>query len=163
LPSQEFWADIWVTIKNRINRDAKSGILQGENHSDNYVSKSYKKYKNNYMNRFTDRTGKKGSKLKAYTGQSIKSNKTDKVNMILTGQLFNRLTKSASGAYSVTMDYGKENEMKIEGNEERGRDVRNYNDKNMNELTRKLDSFYQKKFNKGIKNIIINIGKYNGN
>ena len=80
-----------VSVKERqlIRRDALKGIDQSPNSASmgQYKSEQYKKYKNNYMKRFTDRTGAKGTHLKAYTGQSVKNNQTGFKNYYLTGRM----------------------------------------------------------------------------
>ena len=80
-----------VSVKERqlIRRDALKGIDQSPHGASmgQYKSEQYKKYKQNYMRRFTNRTGAKGTLLKGYV--SPKSNETGIKNYYLTGRLLN--------------------------------------------------------------------------
>jgi len=74
--------------KTLIRDDAKKGINQTGGSTGSYASEQYKKYKANWMKRFTDRTGARGTKLKAYSGVAVVSNETSFKNYTLTGAMF---------------------------------------------------------------------------
>ena len=133
-------------VPDWIEDDMDKGVLQK---GKGKYSKQYKKYKNNWMERFTDRTGRAGTKLKAYQGSSINSNYTKSVNMKLTGQTIKGLHIEAVNETSVTMSYDKKDLAKIEGNKELGREIATLNKTNIS----KAESIL-------IKDINLNIDKY---
>lgn len=151
----KFWKYVGDKIKKWIKNDLKSGKLQGGKESDAYRSEQYKDYKSRYMNRKRD-----GKKLKAYSGVSIRSNETKKVNMILTGQLVGGLHVKRYDNVSVLMSYEDKDEMKLQGNEDLGRDIRNLNEPNQVKVVKEIE----KEISKNIKEycrepIIIKVGR----
>jgi len=156
-----FWTRLGEKIKDWITEDAENGILQNGIHR--YLSKEYMKYKANYMNKFGMGKNKigKGKKLKAVKGQSVVSNRTSSVNMILTGRTFKGLHVATANQNSVTMSYRGKDEDKIIGNEENhDRVITTLNEKN----TDKALELYSKEIDKNIlawakKDIKIYIGR----
>jgi hypothetical protein len=94
-----------------------------------------------------------GTKLWSYRGQSVKSNKTEKVNMLLTGQTINGLEYKTSTDTSLTLSYKEKDAKKIEGNEALGRIITTLNEDNENkalrmigdELEKNIKEFYRGK------------------
>ena len=82
------------------------------------------------MNRFTDKGGKKGTKLKAYTGQSVVSNETGFVNETLTGAMFRNMFIADVKENEVTVSYASKDAGKVMGAEDRGRVVVGLNEEN---------------------------------
>jgi hypothetical protein len=90
-----------------------------------HYSKGYAKYKNNYMNRFTD-----GKKLKAYTGRSVVDNTTATVNLRATGKTIEGLHLETILSNGIIMTYQEADGYKLEYNEEMGRVITTLNEKN---------------------------------
>ena len=136
-----------VKINELVRQDSLKSKWQDGKTGGSY-SKQYAKYKANNMRRFTD-----GKRLKKYKGVSIVSNKTNKVNMTLTGDMANSLklkTKEVTGAGgSFVMSYKNDKETigKVIGNQELGRDVVGLNDKNqkiiLNMYIDELNKFFR--------------------
>ena len=84
-----FMMKIGLRAKRLIKDDAGKGINQNVNRGSTggYRSESYKKYKANYMKRFTNRRGPKGSYL-ANTERPVVSNETSFKNYTLSGHMF---------------------------------------------------------------------------
>jgi len=165
--SKPFAKQLAVKIKKWVWADMRKGILQGK--QDTYrpgktKPKSgeiswYVKYKNNYMNRFTDRGGKAiGTKISPYQGVSIKSNWTKSVNMYLSGQLISGLEYLKSDRVSLWMTYSPQDRDKIKGNEEMGRYVRGLNKKNIEKVKKAIIKEFNKN-KKKLKDITIRVGR----
>ena len=141
-----------IFVKKFIYADMRKGKLQGK--QDIYRSKRYIEYKKRYM------VGKeKGTKIKSYEGVSVRSNRTESVNMLLTGQLIDGLEYDSNTKTTITVTYQDKDRGKIKGNENMGRDVRTLNKGNVGRVKQEI----VKKFNQGItkhlkKNITINVG-----
>jgi hypothetical protein len=158
---------IGLKEKELIEIDSLRGVGQDKAGSSmgQYKSEQYKKYKANYMNRFTNKAGRQktvkgqtiegkyrittGGKLKAYQGQPIASNETAFVNMTLTGQMAKGLHVKSSAENMVEMSYLAKDAGKIYGNSLLGRQVVGLNDKNieaikflvMSELSKGIDEW----------------------
>lgn len=129
--SPSFWEKFFEEIIYKlIEKDMDKGILQGEPNTDKYRSRQYVKYKQNYMNRFTNRAGAKGSKLKSIGSASVVSNHTTSVNMKLTGQLIRGLHFVSSNIWGGIASYSPKDTMKIVGNLRYGRVITTLNKKN---------------------------------
>jgi hypothetical protein len=179
---KSFWENLGDKISNWIIDDSDNGILQNGVH--HYVSATYKKYKANYMKRFTNKKGKKlkiksqtveftkygtmgrynqtsGNKLAAVKGQSVVSNRTSSVDMKLTGRTLKGLHVAGTTDDSVTMSYRSKDSDKIAGNEEKyNRVIAGLNEKN---IKKALDE-YSKELDKNIaawakKDILIYVGR----
>ena len=145
-----------------IKQDAKAGISQDKTGSSlgSYRSEKYKKYKANYMKRFTDRTGRKGTKLKQYSGQSVASNETGFVNETLTGQMFRGLHIDEAKENEVTIAYMPKDAGKVIGAKNLGRELVGLNDKNIEMLQEAILKELDKEIEKYCKeDVVINIGK----
>jgi len=159
----KFSKQLAVKLRKWIKLDMIAGKLQGK--QDQYRSKQYIKYKNNFMNRFTTReiggvVKTKGTKLKAYQGVSVRSNITSSVNMYLTGQLIDGHRYEGNTKTAVTLTYNPKDEDKITGNEKLGRDVRTLNKINRDKVKTQIIKQFDKNIQKGLKkNIVINVGK----
>lgn len=139
-----FWSKMGSYIKMWIKKDMKIGKLQGEKETDYYRSQEYIRSKSNYMK------DEKGRNLKGYEGVSIKSNFTNSVNMMLTGQLVEGLTITETKGNSVTVEYKSKDYHKLENNARFGRDVANLNKANRDKATKAITE----EFRKNIKSII---------
>ena len=117
-----------------IEKDARVGKTQNLSGSktSSYKSEQYKKYKSNYMKRFTNRTGSTGTKIKAYTGQAIVSNQTSFKNYVLTGKMFKGLFIQNSRVNEVTVSYMSKDSGKVMGASEAGDELVGLNNKNIN-------------------------------
>lgn len=173
-----FWKRLSTMIYAWIFQDMKAGQVQAivsqktaTSGGASQYSQAYKKYKMNYMKRFTTRKYKKGTKniaagtttsqgtnLKAYEGVSLKSN-SGTPNMLLTGQTIEGLEYERSTDTSLTMKYKDKDSKKIIYNEEMGRVITTLNEKNIDktlkliedELAKNISEWYRGK-------IIINVG-----
>ena len=136
-----------------IERDAKAGKTQelAGGRTSPYKSESYKKYKRNYMKRFTDRTGAKGTKLKAYAGQSIVSNETGIKNYTLTGQMFKGLHIQNPKVNEITVSYLSKDTGKILGAREANDTLVGLNNKNIEIIGGMIIKKYNKKLDKWAK------------
>lgn len=129
---KEFWNDLSIKIKSMIRDDMESGVVQEyisqtkhtSGGAKNY-SKGYKKYKSNYMNRFTD-----GKKLKSHAGRSVVDNTTASVNMRLSGKTIEGLHLEQILSNGVILTYQEADRNKIEGNAAMGRIITTLNEKN---------------------------------
>ncbi len=138
---KDFWQRLAENIKIMIRNDMIAGEVQEYTEQKkktsggarNY-SAGYKKYKANYMNRFTD-----GKKLKSVSGKSVVDSKTDSVNMRLTGQTIAGLHLEQVLTNGIIMSYQESDAKKIEGNADMGRIITTLNEKNR-EKTLKLYS-----------------------
>lgn len=168
-----FWKNISVLIQGWIKRDMMAGVVQEYTSSRGRVySKTYAKYKKNYMNRLTTRTYKKGTKhipagtttragtkLQAYSGVSIRSNSSTP-NMLLTGQTIDGLEYKSSTATSLTMSYKDKDKEKIENNELLGRSITTLNNKNQDFVVNQLEDELSKNITDWERDkIILSIGK----
>lgn len=148
-----WWKHLGGFIAKWVREDSKKGLFQNNAQHLAYRSRQYKKYKANDMRRFTD-----GKRLQAYRGQSIESNKTQFVDMTLTGKLKKGLRPRSWTKYSVTMGYNPEDAKKILGNKKYNRDVVGLNDKNKRLVKVELIKEFKKRQIEVIpKNITINI------
>jgi len=152
---KSFWQKLGEAVRDWIENDMDNGILQNGVH--HYISSQYKKYKANYMNRFTTKSGKKrkivsqtteftkygtmgrynqtkgGNKIASVKGQSVVSNRTSSVDMKLTGRTIRGLHVAGTTEDSVTMSYSPKDTDKIVGNEEKyNRVIAGLNEKNTN-------------------------------
>lgn len=150
LLKRRFWTRMGVLARALIKKDMRKGILQNTI-SDipplPYSTKSkYKDYKDNYMNRFGRGKNKvgKGKKLKAYAGQSVKSNETNNPNMLLTGSLIDGLRVIKTTAISATLSYMSKDAKRLAGNEALSRWIRGLREKNQTKLQRMLEIEYEK-------------------
>lgn len=140
---KSFWTKLGDLIRNWIHEDAENGILQNGVHQ--YISKQYKKYKANYMNSFVRN---KGKKLKSVKGQSVKSNRTSSVDMILTGRTMQGLHVASVTDDSVTMSYKDKDTDKIVGNEEKyNRVIAGLSEKNTNKALEEYSQAIDKNLN----------------
>lgn len=138
----------------------KTQSLSGDRTSP-YKSESYKKYKQNQMNRFTDRTGGKGTKIEAYRGQSTPYTQTAIKNYHLTGNLYKRI----SGLHlrnpkvnEVTVSFASKDRGKVLGAREQGDELVGLNNKNINIIKDMIIKKYNKELTKWAKkdiNLII--------
>ena len=135
------WFKFGILIKKWLTQDAIKGLTQGNEIG--YKSIVYKDYKSRGMKAKTLKR-----KVKPYDGVAIKSRKTGTINMMLTGQLFRGLFPSGiirtrKYVTGVIMAYKNKDAGKIEGNEDRGVNVRTLNEKNIKkaqkEIMRMLD------------------------
>ncbi|MBP9583392.1 MAG: hypothetical protein KBE38_14620 [Ignavibacterium sp.] len=133
---KEFWQDTATKTKAMIRSDMESGEVQEyttqtrptKAGAKNY-SFGYKKYKTNYMNRFTD-----GKKLKSHAGRSVVDNTTNSVNMRLTGKTIEGLHLDQILINGFILSYMEADRKKIEGNAEMGRLITTLNDKNKDKV-----------------------------
>ena len=133
---KQFWQELAISVKKMIRTDSMAGEVQEytsqtratSGGAKNY-SKGYKKYKNNYMNRFTD-----GKKLKSYAGKSVADNTTASVNMRLTGKTIEGLHLEQVLVNGIILSYQESDRKKIEGNEEMGRVITTLNQKNKDKV-----------------------------
>jgi len=91
-----------------IQKDTEQGITQSKTGlpTSPYRSESYKSAKANYMKRKTNRTGPKGSNLKAVqSGTGVRSNETSIKNYKLTGVLLKGLHIENPRTNEVTVGY----------------------------------------------------------
>lgn len=171
-PGKSFMEKLFVTAKESARTDALKGIMQDKQGSSGlqYFSQQYKKYKLNYMNKFT-RNLKSGKtkkqtnspaggfkKLKSVRGMSIVNNDISQVNMTLTGQMWNGLGLKDSGSDYFVAAFQPKDTGKISGNRVLGREVVGLNDKNIE----KLGNIITEQLNKNVENwakvkVIINI------
>ena len=119
-----------------VRADANNGENQADgsgfsNINSPYKSEQYVKYKNNWMRRFTDRTGAKGTLLKGHT--SVVSNETSKKNYILTGRMYGDMYVSNPKVNEVTVNFHTKDARKIIGAMDKGHDdLVGLNQKNQN-------------------------------
>jgi hypothetical protein len=100
-----------------------------------------------------------GTNLKAYEGQSLKSNSSTP-NMLLTGQTIEGLEYERSTDTSLTMKYKDKDEKKIIYNEEMGRVITTLNEKNIDKTVKLIEDELVKNISDWYKGkIIINVGK----
>jgi hypothetical protein len=127
---------IGLLEKRWIKEDALKGISQGlvAQRFGNYTSEAYKKYKANYMKRFTDRTGNKGTKLKSHQGQAVVSNETAFVNETLTGAMFRDMFVQEAIDNSVTISYAAKDAGKVLGAQDRNRIIVDLNKDNRDKV-----------------------------
>lgn len=142
-----FWKKCHEFIKKWIWADMRAGILQTTQKYHQYYSDKYKKYKSNYMKRFTNKTGNVGTKLKAYTGNSIVSNRTNTVDMMLTGQTIQGSGQTIQGLHFVSStalggisSYDPKDAKKIEGNRKYGREICTLREENRQKLIKKVSA-----------------------
>lgn len=133
---KQFWQELSIAVKKMIRKDSMAGQVQEytsqtratSGGAKNY-SKGYKKYKANYMNRFTD-----GKKLKSVAGKSIADNTTASVNMRLTGKTIEGLHLEQVLVNGIILSYMPADENKIVYNEEMGRVITTLNQKNKDKV-----------------------------
>lgn len=173
---EQFWKELSIYIKKWIKEDMRNGECQLYTGNVGYKSRSYMKYKANYMKRFTNRVSSNiagsskgfrrvditaknikyfqknkpaiGQNLKAYAGRSIKSNWTASVNMMLTGDTIEGLEYEAFTPKSLTMRYKDKDAYKIIGNEQLGRFITTLNEKNQARVIKKLEQQLDKNIRK---------------
>ncbi len=143
-----------------IEKDARAGITQElvGGKTSPYRSEPYKKYKSNYMKRFTDRTGAKGTKLKAYTGRSIASNQTSTKNYTLTAKMWERLHTQNPKVNEVTVSFDSADRGKVLGARDNNDELVGLNNKNVNIIKDMIIKKYNKELDKWSKkdlNLII--------
>jgi len=143
-------AKIGDRIMNLIKDDCANGLGQDGKNFPSYRSEQYKKYKNNWMKRFTTRhypngttsrfggipagtTTNAGTNLKSLGGGSAISNVTTHVNMTLTGNLLDGL-HSIPFDNAVVIAYNEGDKWKIFGNEEYGRNIVGLHDTNIEKV-----------------------------
>ncbi len=133
-----------------IEKDARDGITQEPvgGKTSPYRSEPYKKYKSNYMKRFTDRTGAKGTKLKAYTGRSIASNQTSTKNYTLTALMWRRLHTQSPKVNEVTVAFDPADRGKVLGARDDGDELVGQNNKNVNIILKMILKKYDKEIKK---------------
>ena len=158
---KDFWLkEIGGYIRKWIKEDALNHLMQNGRKNIPYRSRQYMKYKANRMERFTDRTGPKGTKLEALKNRPIESNDTSAVNMTLTGDTINGLRPIHANANGVTMAFASKDTGKILGNQRRGYDIVGLNDKNIKRVKMKILDQFDKNLRKTLlKQINIQIGK----
>ncbi len=153
-------------IKGWIKRDMLAGILQGG--TGKGLSKGYKKYKANWMKRFTDRSGPgtKGSNLISLKGASAKSNYVGGSNMYLTGHLIDSHHYDSNTKTAIVLAYGggKQDEGeaadKLINNERLGRHIRTLREENQKKFKKLIVKQFDKNIKKNLKkNVVVNIGK----
>ena len=159
-----FWKKLAGLIRTWIEFDMQKGFVQLLTGKTNY-NPTYAKYKANYMNRFTTRTYKtgektnKGTKLKAYSGMSIKSN-SQTPNMYLTGRTINGLEYKNSTDSFMTIGYQEKDADKIIGNEALGRFITTLNESNQTKALKSMENEFAKNIKEWERGkIIIRIGK----
>jgi hypothetical protein len=133
--------------------DAKRGITQEpmSTKTSPYKSETYKKYKQNVMNRFTDRTGTKGNKIAAYEGQSVHYTQTAIKDYHLTGKLYEGLHIDKPKVNEVTVAFMPKDINKILGARESGDELVGLNNKNINIIRDMLVKLINKKLGKWAK------------
>lgn len=167
-----FWQRLSVLIKVWILKDMISGKVQAITKAAGAAySNNYRKYKQNYMKRFTTRTYKKGTKnipagtttragsnLKAYEGVSIKDNSATP-NMRLTGQTIDGLEYESSDNTRLTMSYKPKDEKKIINNEKIGRSITTLTEENQNKVVKQIEDELARNISDWYKDkIIITVG-----
>lgn len=139
-----FWKQLAVFVKKWILQDMMRGKLQlltGKG----FYNKQYAKYKQNFMNRFTNRGGKTaGTKLNSYAGQSVRSNKVGSVNMYLTGQTIDGFSYKSSNNHSMTVGYQDKDADKIIGNEALGRFITTLSPENQDKTLKVMEDEFEK-------------------
>lgn len=169
----QFWLKVGELASNWVKTDALAGIMQNNTSGHAYRSREYMKYKANRMERFTDKTykkgtkrispgttTKKGTKLEAFRSVSIASNDVSKVNMTLTGRTLNALAPKVSDETSVTMSFKGIDPRLLLGNQRLGYDIIGLNDKNKAKVLGLIEKKLDENIKKEIKGkIVINIGK----
>lgn len=147
----KFWRDLGdKKIKRWIWEDAEEGEFQNNTGGYNYTQ-PYKNYKARDMKRKSD-----GKRLKAYSELTIESNKTSKVNMILTGHTRRGLEVKRADKTGVDLSYKPADTKKIIGNRERGYDVVGLSNENIERAKREILQQFDKNI-ATIKNININV------
>ena len=144
-----------------MEKDAREGKTQepAGGRTSPYKSQSYKKYKNNYMKRFTERAGSKGTKIKAYSGQSIVSNQTSFKNYVLTGKMFKGLHIQNPKVNEVTVSYMSKDTGKILGARAANDELVGLNNKNVNIIKDMIIKKYNKELDKWAKDdLILTVG-----
>jgi len=154
---KDFWQKIGSNETTMIREDAINGIMQDGQSNIPLISEQYKRYKANWMNRFTTGAptmssikGKKdlyfknpknrtnvGPKISPYNGVSIESNDVSKVTMRLTGQTLRGLKNNINphqDNLGVTISYNQNDAGKIFGNQDRGRDIVGLRKENQDEI-----------------------------
>lgn len=151
-----FWKKCHEFIKKWIWADMRAGILQTEQKHHSYISDQYKKYKANWMRRVTfdtkqgrvsgSKLKKSGDKFKSGNkrvnnyGGAIVSNRTNSVDMLLTGQLIQGLHFVYSNALGGIMSYDAKDTKKIEGNRKYGREICTLREENRQKLIKKVSA-----------------------
>ena len=158
---KDFWQQLANNIKSMIRNDMITGVVQEyttqkkktSGGAKNY-SKGYKKYKANYMNRFTD-----GKKLKSVSGRSVVDNKIGSVNMRLTGQTIEGLHLEQVLNNGIIMSYQDSDAKKIEGNADMGRVINTLNKKNREKTLNLYSDALDKSLKKWAqKELVIRVG-----
>lgn len=133
---KQFWQELAIAVKKMIRTDSVAGEVQEyvsqqrkTSGGTKAYSKGYTKYKNNYMNRFTD-----GKKLKSVSGKSVVDNTTKSVNMRLTGKTIEGLHLEQVLINGIILSYMPADEDKIVYNEEMGRVITTLNQKNKDKV-----------------------------
>jgi len=154
--TSNFWKKCHEYVKKWIHADMRAGILQTVQKHHTYISEAYKKYKANWGRRLTfdtkqgrvsgSKLKKSGSKYKSGNkrvfngGGSIVSNRTNTVDMLLTGQLIQGLHFVSSTALGGISSYDAKDAGKIEGNRKLGREICTLREENRQKLIKKVSA-----------------------
>jgi len=147
--------------KQLMEDDALAGRTQNKSGSNTspYKSESYKKYKRNHMNRFTDRTGKKGNKIAAYEGQDVRYSQTGFKDYHLTGKLYVGLGYQNPKINEVTLSFLPKDKGKILGARAAKDELVGLNNKNVNIIKDMIVKKYNKELTKWAKDdLILTVG-----
>lgn len=143
-----FWKKCHEFIKKWIWADMRAGILQTVQKYHQYLSDEYKELKRNWMNPaktnqtnlFKPAKGKVKYKGTSYKGGSIVSNRTNSVDMLLTGQTIQGLHFVSSTALGGVSSYDAKDAKKIEGNRKYGREICTLREENRQRLIKKVSA-----------------------
>lgn len=146
--TSSFWRKQSEYIKKWIWADMRAGILQTAQKHHTYLSDEYKRLKANWMNPqktgqkelFKKQSGKVSYKGTSYKGGSIVSNRTNTVDMMLTGQTIQGLHFVNSNALGGVMSYDAKDAGKIEGNRKYGREIATLREENRQKLIKNVSA-----------------------
>lgn len=153
----KLWNQVGLFVRGAIKKDALNGIMQDDKRP-RYKQTKYTAYKKNDMRKFgigEEKKGK-GDRLKGFEGRPINT-KTSKVNLHLTGDMFNQVqVKPTSNSARITFLQGE----KVLGNKRHGYNVFGLRNKNRKEALNFLDRQIEKTLKKETsKPINLKIGK----
>lgn len=153
----KFWKELGGKIPFWVKEDALKGLMQDNKRNLRYRSRQYVKYKANRFERFTNRTGTKGTKIKAYRGMPIESNQTSFVDLTASGKMLNSLKPKNSGEDWVIMAFSPDQAGKVIGNKRYGYNVVGLNDKNKLKVKAAMITEMKKRQLELPKKLVINV------
>ena len=132
----QWWNKQGQYITQWVKEDALKGIFQNGKSNIPLRSAQYRKYKANRMERFTNKTGNAGTKLKSYMGVAIKGTNIAFSDMYLTGKTLDRykVLPGSATKTGVTCVFNGQDSGKILGGITRGADLVDLNEKNQKKL-----------------------------